>query len=501
MVDLVMCIVFPLLYLYSFFNQYKVFQAYHYELKRYFKHNWRKILFVEGINIVILIKSIFVSYIDKIVLVILSVILTNSILYEKGELKITNRVKRSLILYVLICFISTFLFPNKIMLYVLAGTLIFIYLFFTHTVSCLLENIIMANYVKDAKRIIKNKTVIGITGSYGKTSCKNIIFDMLNSMVNVSKTPKSFNNKVGIVKSIRECVNEEDECFICEYGVDKKGGMDKLLKVVKPNISLITEIGPQHILTFKNIENIKNEKIKLAEILLENEFAVINNDNIYLNREIDKLNCKVVTYGINSDSYIMANNIIMNSRGSSFDLYIGGKKYKNIKICLLGEHNVLNVLGSIGVLMCMNLDISEIVKLVKYVKPVEHRLESKILHGVKIIDDGYNSNEVGFKNAIDVLNLMVEKKFVITPGIIEQGSNSEVVNYELGKYMADKIDFAILVEKNANNLKKGLLDNGFDEENILIKKDFMEAWDFVKEIADDNKIFLIENDLPSIYLK
>ena len=134
-------------------------------------------------------------------------------------------------------------------------------------------------------------------------------------------------------------------------------------------------------------------------------------------------------------------------------------------------------------------------------KVIEHRLESKVLDGVKIIDDAYNSNELGFKKAIDVLSFMCEEKYVITPGIIEQGKNGLMVNYELGRYMADKIDFAILVEENANIIKEGLLSNGFKEERIIVKKDFKEAWEYVKEINTENKIFLIENDLPCIYLK
>ena len=152
-------------------------------------------------------------------------------------------------------------------------------------------------------------------------------------------------------------------------------------------------------------------------------------------------------------------------------------------------------------LLIIGIDFKKIDGLVMKIKPIEHRLELKRIQGIKVIDDGFNSNEVGFKNAIDILSMMQEEKFIITPGIIEQGENSEKVNYELGKYMAKKIDFAILVEKNAYSLKKGLIDGGFAEGRILIKEDFLKAWEYVKSIANDEKIFLIENDLPSIYLR
>ena len=109
------------------------------------------------------------------------------------------------------------------------------------------------NGVKKAKRKIKGKFVIGVTGSCGKTSVKNIVYDLLVGKFNVSKTPKSYNNKVGITKSINEVVSNYDDYFICEYGVDRVKGMDKLLKIVKPNIAIVTEIGNRHLLSFKSM--------------------------------------------------------------------------------------------------------------------------------------------------------------------------------------------------------------------------------------------------------
>ena len=501
MIDLVAFLLGPFSLLFPFVSQYKVFQAHHYEIGKYYRYNIGKKVLIQIIGMCSLITFFFVSLLDKLVLVVFLLIITNVLFVEKGKLVFTKRVKRVVGIYFLLSYSLFFIPIENICILMLQTSFFLFYLSFIHLLSYFVEKIIMSYYVNDAKRIIKNKKVIGITGSYGKTSCKNIIYDMVSDILEISKTPKSFNNKVGIVKSIRECVDKEDKYFICEYGVDKKGAMDKLLKIVKPNISLITDIGSQHILTFKNIENIKNEKLKLANILNKSEYAIINNDNRYLNESKNELTCNVITYGIKNESDIMAKNIIMSNKGASFDLYVYGKKYKSIKINLLGEHNVLNVLGAIGIVKSMGINLNKINHMTSLIKPIEHRLELKILQGVKIIDDGFNSNEVGFKKAVDVLNLMKEEKCIITPGIIEQGKNSEIINYELGKYMAKKIDFAILVEENARVIKKGLLENGFKDSKIIIKKDFKEAWEYVKKINDENKIFLIENDLPSIYLK
>lgn len=498
MLKILLLMIFPFLFLPSILNEYAIVQSNHYEMYKYMKYEKTKKIVTSFVLIGLLIAYFYCDY--KYLFLLGSLIITNTSFVSSNKIKITSRIKRFILIHFIAAYLLAIIIPIKLAFLIL-NNLLLVYIFILHYTSLLLEKIILKHYQIEAKQIIKDKKIIGITGSYGKTTCKNIIYDMLSQIANVSKTPKSYNTKVGIIKSIRENCESIDEYFICEYGVDKVGGMDKLLDVVKPNISLITEVGPQHILSFKNIENIKKEKIKLATVLNQNEIAIINNDNTYLRSSLDNLRCKIITYGISTPSDVMAKNICISSEGSMFDLYIRNKFIKKIKIKLLGMHNVLNTLGAIGVLLALNKDLENIDKLVSNIKQVEHRLEIKKIKDIKVIDDSFNSNEKGFKNAIDVLNMMKEEKIVITPGVIEQGKNSEKVNYELGKYMSDKVDFVVLVEKNCDVIKRGLLDQNYDENKIVIKNNFFEAWDFIEEYKNINKIVLIENDLPSIYLK
>ncbi len=491
----------PFLFLPILISQYTIIQSQHYELKKYFYYQPIKKILLQILLLSLLLLSFSFKQVS-LYLTLISTILTNTILINKNNLKYTKRTKRFLLIYFLLTYALFLFLPfNIITTFNTINSAFIIYLIIIHILSSCLEKGILYYYLKDAKCKIKNKIVIGITGSYGKTSSKNILYDLLKDKVNVSKTPKSYNTKVGIIKSIREEVSLFDDYFICEYGVDKKGGMDKLLRVVTPHISLITEIGNQHLLTFKNIENIYKEKIKLAKVLNSDQVVVLNNDNKYLSKAYRELKCKIITYGIISNSDIMAKNIEITNKGSLFDLYVDNKYLKRLSTSLLGEHNILNILGAIGVLKGLNINLSDIDKLVKEIRPVEHRLQIKKINNIKVIDDSFNSNEIGFKKAIDILNLMKEEKIVITPGIIEQGNNSENLNYELGRYMASKVDLIILVEKNAHYIKEGLIKEGFDEKKIIEKKYFIEAWEYIKKIYDDNKIILIENDLPSIYLK
>lgn len=490
----------PFLFLPIITKQYSIIQSCHYEVKKYLLYNYkRKIIFQ-----VILWTLYLISNISKycyFICFLLSLIVTNIGLINKEKLKMTNRVKRYTLIYFLVSYFI--LIVTKMTIYksiFILNTFIIFYILIIHFIATVVEKQLRYLYKKEAQKIIKNKTIIGISGSYGKTSCKNIIYDLLSQTSNVSKTPKSYNTEIGIIKSIRECVNNLDEYFICEYGVDRVNSMNKLMKIVKPNVTLITEIGPQHLLTFKNIENILNEKIKLAKVLKKEEYAVINNDNEYLNKSVKQLNCKVITYGIKNTSDIMAKNIQSNIEGSTFDLYVNNKKITEITIRLLSEHNIYNFLGAIGVLKALNKPLDNIKEYARKVQPTEHRLELKKINDIPVIDDSFNSNVKGFKMAIDVLTNMNKKRIIITPGIIEQGKENEKVNYELGEYMAQKIDVAILVGKNSNSISKGLEAKKIGKGNIIYADNFIQAWNLAKQINED-KIILIENDLPSIYLK
>lgn len=499
MINIIISIIFPFIFLPIILNEYYIMQCNHYEVQKYMLYEKKKKIIVTCLLFLIFLMGIFTKY--KYVSLITSLIITNISFISGSKIKLTSRVKRFIIVYFTITYLLVLFKVSKINLLLIVNSFIIFYMLIVHYISSLIEKIILFNYKKDAQKIIKDIDVIGITGSYGKTSCKNILYDMLSEIVNVSKTPKSYNTKVGIIKSIRENCNSLDDYFICEYGVDKVGGMDKLLNVVKPNISLITEVGPQHLLSFKNIENIRKEKIKLGKILKENEALVINGDNKYLKASIKEFKCNVITYGIKDNEDITCKNISFNKEGSEFDLYVYNKFIKHVRIKLLGKHNVSNVLGAIGVLVGLNISLENIDKLTSNIKQIEHRLELKKLGNIKVIDDAFNSNESGFKNAIDILSMMDGYKIVITPGIIEQGKNSENINYELGKYMSDKVDLVVLVEQNAMTIKEGLISGKFDENKVFIKKDFLEAFEFVRSCDKENKIVLIENDLPRIYLK
>ena len=469
-------------------REYSILQQYHYELSKYFiniKSNRKKYYYF-----LYFLLGIFVFKVSVLYLVLSTFLLMY--LIRSYKLKYTTRIKRLMIINAVV--LSAFLIFD-ILRYVFIVP--FLYLLLLHFLSLLIEKVVYLKYLKKGKNKINGKYVIGVTGSCGKTSVKNIIYDLLINEKNVSKTPKSYNNRMGILKSINEVISDFDDYFICEYGVDRVGGMDRLLKIVEPNLAVITEIGNQHLLSFKSVENVFKEKVKLIENLKENGIGIINNDNKYL-REYDYKDKNIFRYGINYQSDVMAKDIILDGEYSEFSLYVKNKYIDRVKTSLLSIHGVENLLCGICVCLCLGIDIEKILKNISHVSNSEHRLELKWIDGVEVIDDSFNSNLKGFLDALDILSKFSKYKIVITPGIIEQGDNNKNISERIAKKMIDMCDYVFLVSDNVKYIQKYFDESGFS--NYKCHNNFINAFNEAKKIASD-KIILIENDLPDIYLK
>lgn len=470
-------------------KEYSIIQIYHYEINRYFYHikNNRKRYFY----FIYFLFGLFLLKLDFLYFGF-TLLLLMYLLKETNKLKYTNRIKRVLAINFIL--LTMFLITNTLK-YVFI--LPFLYLLLVHFLSLLIEKIVYFKFLKKAKKKIKNKCVIGVTGSCGKTSVKNIVYDLLVNEVNVSKTPASYNTKMGIIKSINDCVNNFDEYFICEYGVDKVNGMDRLLKIVKPNVAIITEIGNQHLLSFKSVDNILKEKVKIIDNLDSKGIGIINNDNKYL-RDYNYGERSILRYGINNQSDVMAKNIELTSQYSEFDLYIKDKFIEKLRVPLLSIHSVENVLCAICVCLSLDLSLEKIISNIKNICVIEHRLENKIIDGIEVIDDSFNSNIKGFLEALNLLSLSSKYKIIITPGIIEQGSNNKNVSYQIAKEMMKIADFVYLVSDNSKYIQEYFDNHNFNK--YKVKSTFIESFNDLKNMEKE-KIVLIENDLPDIYLK
>lgn len=428
------------------------------------------------------------------------------------KLVFTARVKRLFVtaaLILLICVLVYALFPDT-----LTGDFFSVIAFSLSLVSpllCLLCRFVTAPidkavtrwYINDAKRILgehKNLIVIGITGSYGKTSTKFILNRILSEKYNVITTPHSFNTPMGVVRTVREYLKPQTEIFICEMGAKNVGDIKEICDIVHPKYGIITSVGEQHLDTFKTVDNVFKTKFELADEVFKNGGEVfVNGDSKELIRRIDK---KLYTvYGTDSFDF-MAADISYGKNGSEFTLNTQNGEIK-LSTRLLGLHNVLNIAGAAALSSKLGVTPENIRFAVSSLKPTEHRLEIKqSVAGSTLIDDAYNANPEGSAEALHVLSSFYDmKKVVITPGLIELGTRERDCNFALGVEAAKICDIIIFVGINRSApLKEGALSQNFPEDKLFVAASFKEAMEIYSGFADKNTAVLLENDLPDNYL-
>ena len=371
-----------------------------------------------------------------------------------------------------------------------------------------IEMSIQKKYYKKAQNKIRTMyklTVIGITGSYGKTSTKYFLKTILSVKYNTLMTPESYNTPMGITKVIREQLNEQHEVFICEMGARNIGEIKKLAELVNPSIGIITSIGPQHLETFKTIENVAKTKYELMEALPKSGTAVFNGDNAYCRELAEKISIEKIFYSINSDSkdgYIHAEEIINTEKGLKFKLKGRDNLSFECQTALLGKHNVSNILAAVCVALRLGLTYEEINVGILKIKPVPHRLELlSTNNGVIVIDDAFNSNPSGAKEALETIREFSKgNRIVITPGMVELGIIEEEENKKFGRAMADCCDYAILIgKKRSKPIIQGLLEGNFSKDRIIITASLEEATSKLAQIIKVGDAVLFENDLPDNY--
>ena len=435
---------------------------------------------------------------------------------NKKPLVVTKRVKRLiftiLVLYsipLIVYLVDDYTRNYVIFAYTIMISLNYYIVYLANVINHPMERIIYHKFEHKAKKKLKsmepNLKVVGITGSYGKTSSKNILNDILNIKFNSLATPRSLNTFNGLMITVNNQLSKFDDIFIAEMGAYVKGEINGLCKLVNPKYGIITSIGTAHLETFGSEKKIQEGKMELIEYLPSDGVGVLNKDDekqrTYVIKK--KNHAKILWIGIdNKDVDVRAENIKCSYKGTSFDAVFKGDKTKyNFETKLLGRHNVYNILASIALGYEFGLTIKELQQGVKKVRPIEHRLEVKKLGNFYQIDDAYNSNPVGAKSAVEVLGMMDGDKIVVTPGMIELGAKEKELNKEFGKQIAEVADKVILVgEKRTVPIKEGLLEKKFKEDNIFVLNDVREAYKLINKFKGKKELYaLFENDLPDTY--
>ena len=465
------------------------------------------------LSIVFLFKQDLIIYILFILTYLYSIyrlIAAKKLEQNKKPLVYTARIKRLLVTISLIYLLPLILvYFKKPELALLILNILVYFNFFVVFIAMLINTPVEKMVYNHFKRLatkklasMNNLKVIGITGSYGKTSSKNILNTILGVKYLSLATERSINTLNGNLITINNQLSKFDEVYIVEMGAYVEGEITELAELVKPKYGIITKIGLAHLETFGSEEAILRTKMELLEFLPDDGVCILNADDPKQKEYRSRSKARVIWIAQTNEADFRAVNIKASHLGTEFEVMAKGESKKHkFTTKLLGAHNVYNILAAIALGKELGLSWEELAQGVRRIKATPHRLELKKLGIINQIDDAYNSNPSGAKAALDVLAMMDGKKVVVTPGMIELGEKEAFYNKDFGRQIADVADEVILIGRNqTKDIFDGLMEKEFPEEKIHILNDVKESFPLLLKLKDKREIYaLYENDLPDTY--
>jgi UDP-N-acetylmuramoyl-tripeptide--D-alanyl-D-alanine ligase len=388
--------------------------------------------------------------------------------------------------------------------WVLGNALVPFFIFAAAIITKPIEAYVHRHFIKLAQQKLAqmpNLTVVAITGSYGKTSTKFMIRDLLSERYSVCSTPSSYNTPMGICKVINNNLEAHHQVLVLEMGARYEGNIDELCDIAEPDISVVTNVGVAHLETFGSQDAIARTKSTIVERTKPNGKTILNADDERVKAMANLRDDLEITFvGLNSGD-IQAKDIHYDAEGMSFTVNTEEKE-KSFTMQLLGSHNVQNMLLAVGVAKSLGLRLTTIAMAASRIKPVEHRLELKSQNGITVIDDAFNSNPVGAKNAVETLAAFENgRKIIITPGMIELGEIQDEKNYEFGHQIGQAgLDLVILVgQQQTEPIREGIASANFDMQNVKTVSSLYKANSLMQDFAQEGDVVLYENDLPDSF--
>ncbi|CAN5692737.1 UDP-N-acetylmuramoyl-tripeptide--D-alanyl-D-alanine ligase [soil metagenome] len=403
--------------------------------------------------------------------------------------------------------------------------------FFAEPLILVLANALLDPYEKGLQEDFANQArgilskvhpfVIGITGSYGKTSSKVLLTDILNSVGPTFTTPRSINSYMGVTREIRERMKPQHKYAVIEMGAYYTGSIKRMCTLTPPNAAIVTAVGAMHLERFGSQENVFKAKSELAEALPKDGILVINGDYEYCRKMAENHKDKrLFIYGLDEASGsvdALMFDIEPTAKGTNFSIRWQGQVYTG-STSLLGKPMLSNALATFTMACVLGLNPELVLAVIKNVKTESNRLEPQraaiaslqaVRNGkpprdgnILRLNDAYNSNPQGFKGALEVLQRVAGgRKVLVTPGMIELGDRQFEENKNCAKNAASFCDLVIVVGgTNKQSLMEGLNEGGLNTEKLKHVDSMREALNFLaEEYCVDGDVVLIENDLPDLY--
>ncbi|HJR44987.1 MAG TPA: UDP-N-acetylmuramoyl-tripeptide--D-alanyl-D-alanine ligase [Actinomycetota bacterium] len=366
------------------------------------------------------------------------------------------------------------------------------------------QGAINARYLLMARRKLNEiaPRVIGVTGSFGKTSTKFSIQSLVSLADEVLATPGSFNTPLGVCRTINEQLEPRHRFFVVEMGAYGVGEIAELCRFVRPTVGVLTAIGPAHLERFGSMDAIRKGKYEIIESLGRDGTAVMNTDDPEVRALADRTtDVRLLRYGLDPEGRpdVTARDVETGYEGTSFTIVTGSDEL-HVRTRLLGRHALGHILAAVAVATSLGRSLRDLIEPIAALQPVEHRLQViEGAGGVTVIDDAYNSNPDGAAAALEVLAAMpARNRVVVTPGIIELGPLQAEANAEFGRQAATVADTVIFVARlNRDALVTGA--GEVDDAEVIVVDSLEEATRRMQGLLGPGDVVLFENDLPDQY--
>lgn len=351
--------------------------------------------------------------------------------------------------------------------------------------------------------------VLGITGSYGKTTTKYIVADLLSARYRTFKTPAGVNTTMGITRVIREDLADDQQAFVVEMSAYGPGEIREVCDLVHPTIGILTAVGVQHLERFGTPERIAEAKYELIAALPAGAPAILNADDPTCLRLAERARAdgkRVRLYGFDAavpDLFVAGGGIAVGPEGSRFRVRLASGETADLETPLLGRWNLSNILAGIAAGVECGIPLGELVEPVRRLTPAPRRLEIHTEGGITRILDVANANPRGAAMALEVLGQFSGgSRILITPGMVELGAVEAEENRKFGEQAAAVCDYVILVGPTQTRpIAEGLAARQFPAERLRVARHADEVADLLAPIVRPGDVLLYENRLPDTYLE
>jgi UDP-N-acetylmuramoyl-tripeptide--D-alanyl-D-alanine ligase len=363
-------------------------------------------------------------------------------------------------------------------------------------------------FVRRAQRRLRevDPVVVGITGSYGKTTTKVCASRVADLRGPAYATPASFNSRLGVVRAINEGLEPRHRTFIAEMGAYRPGDISELCGLVRPSIGILTAIGPVHLERFGSLDAIEQTKGELGASLPADGVLITRADDDRCRRAALRTPGRVVLFAPapHPDAGVFADDVALEGGRTRFALNVAATGERAVvRSHLLGLHNVANLTAAAALGLELELPLGAIARALSSVQPLPHRLAPIVnaTAGIVVIDDAYNSNPEGAAAALDVLAAhAAQRRILVTPGMVELGEREYEENCRFGRRAASVCDEVVLIgRRQTAAIQEGLGTSSFPPEQVHVVPDARGAAAWLASRARKGDVILFENDLPDLY--